>query len=86
MTATPIKLTEKQLAEIAYEEACRVTAAFQTQHRIRKYATYLDPNERERLVNESEVQLLAAERREYAAWTQLEYLLKMAIKQPWASA
>lgn len=79
-------LTDTQLAEATYLEACRVTEAYRIVHRKRKYATYLDPAERERLVEESESQLAAAERREYAAWQQLEYHMKMALKQPWAAA
>jgi hypothetical protein len=78
--------TEKQLADNTYQEACRVTEAYQIVLRKRKYATYLDPNERARLVDEAEGQLAAAERREYAAWQQVEFHLKMALKQPWATA
>jgi len=76
--------TEKQLAEEAYMDACRVTESFRVVWRKRKYATYLDPAERARLVDESEGQLAAAERREYAAWQQLEYHTTVAPNQPWA--
>jgi hypothetical protein len=85
MTATPITLTEKQLAESTYSEAIRVTEAYSIVLRKRRYATYLDPAERARLVDEAEVQLQAAERAEFAAWQQLEYLMKMAIKKPWTA-
>lgn len=78
-------LNEKQLAEATYQEACRVTESYRICHNKRKYATYLDPNERARLVDEALAQLEAAERREYAAWQQVEYHMKMALKQPWAA-
>jgi hypothetical protein len=78
-------ITEKLLADSTYQESVRVTEAYRIVLRKRKYATYLDPNERARLVDEAEGQLAAAERAEYAAWQQVEYHLKMAIKQPWAS-
>lgn len=78
-------MTEKQLAEATYQEACRVTEAYRIVHQKRKYATYLDPTERARLVEESQYQLEAAERREYAAWVQLEYHMKLALHQPWTA-
>jgi hypothetical protein len=81
-----VALTDKQLADNTYEEACRVTEAYQIVLRKRKYATYLDPNERARLVEEAEAQLAGAERREYAAWQQVQYHLTMAIKRPVATA
>lgn len=79
-------LTDKQLAEAAYAEAVSVTAAFHIQLHRRKYGTHSDPDEKARRIEEAEAQLQAAERAEYAAWQQLEYLLKMAIKQPWTAS
>jgi hypothetical protein len=85
MTTTPA-ISEKHLADATYLEACRVTEAYRICLRKRKYATYLDPNERARLVDEAEGQLAAAERREYAAWQQVQFHMTMALKQPWATA
>jgi hypothetical protein len=77
--------TEKQIAQDEYQEACRVTEAYRIVYRKRKYATYLDPAERARLMDESEAQLAAAERREYAAWQQVEYHTNSAIRRPWTA-
>jgi len=80
-----VAITEKQLADSTYKEACQVTEAYRIVLRKRKYATYLDPNERARLVDEAEGQLAAAERSEYAAWQQVQYHYQMATKQPWTA-
>jgi hypothetical protein len=78
-------MNDRQLAEATYLESTRVTEAYHIVLNKRKYATYLDPAERARLVDEAEFQLAAAERAEYAAWQQLEHALKMAIKKPWTA-
>lgn len=85
MTAQPAApRTDADLARATYDEAVRVTEAFRICLRKRKYATYLDPAEHARLVDEAEGQLAAAERAEYAAWQQVEYHHMMALKKPWS--
>lgn len=74
-------VSELQIARNTYDESVRVTEAFRIQHGIRKRAMLAVPgwdnNKRQELalrVEESQYQLEAAERREYACWQQVEHL------------
>jgi len=76
-TTSSLLANEIRIAEATWDEATRVTEAYQIQLMKRKRMEHSDPAEKAHRIEEALAQLEAAERREYAAWQQLEYLRKM---------
>jgi len=68
-----------RIAENSYDEACRVTEAYQLQLSKRRQNKVTNEAEQAKRIDEATRYLEAAERAEYAAWSRLDHLRKSQL-------